>query len=95
MKAHQKIVLWTDVPLIYYCHISGRRRLNQKEANMVFWQRLVITVIAMLAASFILGIIWRSVFNMVMPSYLAGIIGGLTALPVWEFLKRIKPKDKK
>jgi len=83
------------VPLIYYCHISERRRLNQKEANMVFWQRLVITVIAMLAASFILGIIWRSVFNMVMPSYLAGIIGGLTALPVWEFLKRIKPKEKK
>jgi hypothetical protein len=62
---------------------------------MAFWQRLVITVIAMLAASFILGIIWRSVFNMGMPSYLAGIIGGLTALPVWEFLKRIKTKEKK
>ena len=62
---------------------------------MAFWQRLVITVIAMLAASFILGIIWRSVFNMVMPGYLAGIIGGLTALPVWEFLKRIKAKEKK
>jgi hypothetical protein len=30
-----------------------------------------------------------------MPGYLSGIIGGLAALPVWEFLKRIKPKDKK
>ena len=62
---------------------------------MAFWQRFVITVIAMLAVSFILGIIWRSVFNMGMPSYLAGIIGGLTALPVWEVLKRIKAKEKK
>jgi glucose-6-phosphate-specific signal transduction histidine kinase len=65
------------------------------EVNMVFWQRLLIAVIAMLAASFIAGIIWRSTFNMLMPSYLAGFIGGLTALPVWEILKRIKPKDKK
>jgi len=62
---------------------------------MPFWQRLSITIIAMLAASFILGVFWRSVFNIPLPSYLAGIIGGLTALPVWEFLKRIKPSKKK
>lgn len=62
---------------------------------MVFWQRLLITVIVMLAAGFIAGFIWRSIFNLVMPSYLAGFIGGLTALPVWEFLKRLKPREKK
>jgi hypothetical protein len=62
---------------------------------MPFWQRLSITFLAMLAASFIMGVFWRSIFNIPLPSYLAGIIGGLTALPVWEFLKRIKPKDKK
>ena len=62
---------------------------------MVFWKRLVITVIAMLVVSFILGYIWRSIFNMAMPSYLAGFIGGLTALPIWELLKRIKAKEKK
>ena len=61
---------------------------------MPFWQRLLITVIGMLAASFIVGTIWRSVFDTGIPSYLAGFIGGLTALPVWEFLKRIKPKEK-
>jgi len=49
----------------------------------------------MLAVSFLAGTIWRSVFNMVIPSYLAGAIGGLTALPVWEFLKRIKTKKEK
>jgi hypothetical protein len=62
---------------------------------MPFWQRLSITFLAMLAASFFLGIFWRSIFNIPLPSYLAGIVGGLTALPVWEFLKRIKPKEKK
>ena len=62
---------------------------------MVFWQRLFITVFSMLAVSFIVGLFWRSVFNVPIPSYLAGIVGGLTALPVWEILKRIKPKERK
>ena len=62
---------------------------------MPFWQRLLITVISMVAASFIAGAIWYALFNMRIPSYLAGIIGGLTALPIWEFLKRIKPKEKR
>ena len=62
---------------------------------MVFWQRLGITVIAMLVASFVVGLFWRSLFMMPIPSYLAGIIGGITALPVWELLKKIKPKEKK
>ena len=62
---------------------------------MPFWQRLLITVISMLAISFVVGIFWRSLFDLPIPSYLAGIIGGLTALPIWELLKRIKSKDKK
>jgi len=62
---------------------------------MVFWQRLLIAVLVMLAASFIVGLIWRSTFNMIIPSYIAGVIAGLAALPVWELLKRIKPKKEK
>ena len=62
---------------------------------MHLWQRLLITVIAMLAVSFIVGAIWRSAFNIGMPSYLAGIVGGLTALPIWELLKRVQPKEEK
>jgi hypothetical protein len=61
---------------------------------MPFWQRLGLTVIAMLVASFIVGLLWRNLFNMPIPSYLAGIIGGVTALPVWELLKKIKKKEK-
>ena len=47
---------------------------------MPFWQRLLITVIAMLTASFVAGLIWQGIFNIGLPSYAAGIIGGLTAL---------------
>jgi hypothetical protein len=62
---------------------------------MPLWQRIIITVIAMLAAGFVVGIFWRQLFDMAMPSYLAGVTGGLTALPVWELLKRIKSKQEK
>jgi hypothetical protein len=62
---------------------------------MPFWQRLVITVVAMLAASFVVGLIWSNLFGVGLPSYVAGMIGGLTALPVWEFLRRVGPKRAK
>lgn len=60
---------------------------------MPFWQRLLITLIAMLAVSFVVGLLWTRIFNFGLPSYAAGVIGGLTALPVWEFLKRVKKKS--
>ncbi len=59
---------------------------------MPFWQRLLITLIAMLAVSFVAGLLWQSVLGFALPSYAAGIIGGLTALPLWEFLKRVGEK---
>jgi hypothetical protein len=59
---------------------------------MPFWQRLLITLIAMAAASLVVGLIWRALFSFELPSYLGGVIGGLTAVPVWEFLKRIGPR---
>ena len=55
---------------------------------------MALAILSMLIVSFIVGVIWRSSFDMVIPSYLSGAIGGLVALPVWEFLKRIKPKTK-
>jgi hypothetical protein len=41
----------------------------------------------MLAASYVAGLLWKNSFNSFIPSYLAGIIGGLMALPVWELLR--------
>jgi hypothetical protein len=60
---------------------------------MPLWQRMMITVVTMLAASFVVGLIWKILFNDLIPSYLAGIVGGLAALPVWEFLRRVGPKS--
>ena len=53
------------------------------------WQRLLITLVAMLLTSFFAGLVWRGVFNANIPSYLSGLIGGITAVPVWELLKRL------
>ena len=59
---------------------------------MPLWQRLLVTLLAMLAAGFVVGLIWQAIFNAALPSYLAGLVGGLAALPVWEFLKRVGPR---
>ena len=56
---------------------------------MPLWQRLAITLATMLLTSFVAGLVWRGVFNAGIPSYLSGVVGGVTALPMWEFLKRI------
>ena len=61
------------------------------QLQLPFWQRLLLTIAAMLVASGIAGLLWRSIFNFSLPSYAAGIVGGLAALPCWELLRRIRP----
>jgi Na+/glutamate symporter len=56
------------------------------------WQRLIITVLVMLAASYLAAVLWNVVFGVALPSYLAGLVGGLAALPVWDLLQRIRSK---
>ncbi|HEX6114703.1 MAG TPA: hypothetical protein VFZ10_20580 [Geminicoccaceae bacterium] len=60
--------------------------------GMPLWQRLLVTLIAMVVASLVVGYVWWEIFGFQLPSYLAGVVGGLTAVPVWEFLKRFRPK---
>ena len=57
------------------------------------WQRLLITLAVMLAASYLVGLVWHWIFNADIPSYLSGAVGGLTAVPTWEFLRRIRSKQ--
>jgi hypothetical protein len=59
---------------------------------MPLWQRLIITIVAIVVASFVVGLIWHRIFGFGLPSYIGGVIGGLTAVPVWEFLRRIQSK---
>jgi hypothetical protein len=56
------------------------------------WQRLLITLAVMLLASWLVGLAWRWLLGSEMPSYLSGLVGGITAVPTWEFLRRIGPK---
>jgi hypothetical protein len=59
---------------------------------MPFWQRAIITLVAMIVVSFVFGYIWRTLLGFTLPDYVSGVVGGVTAVPVWEFLKRIRPK---
>ena len=61
---------------------------------MPLWQRLVFTTVAIVLASFIAGLIWHRLFGFSLPSYIGGVIGGLTAVPIWEFLKRMSSEKK-
>lgn len=54
---------------------------------MPLWKRLAITVAAMLIASLVFGLLWHALFDLRLPSYVAGVIGGLAALATWEFLR--------
>lgn len=55
---------------------------------MPLWQRLVVTLLAMAAASLmamaaaslIVGLIWRALFGLELPSYVAGVAGAITAV---------------
>jgi hypothetical protein len=57
---------------------------------MPLWQRLLTTLATMLLTSFVAGLLWRWLFDADIPSYLSGIVGGVTAVPMWELLKRIE-----
>ena len=54
---------------------------------MTLWKRLLITVVAMVLASLMVGLVWLALFDARIPSYLSGVIGGLAALATWEFLR--------
>lgn len=58
---------------------------------MPLWQRLAITIAVMLVASYVAGWIWQWLLGFALPSFAAGLVGGLAALPTWDFLKRIRP----
>ncbi len=59
---------------------------------MPIWQRLLITLVVMLLTSYLVGLFWHWIFSSDIPSYLSGAVGGLSAVPTWEFLQRIRPK---
>jgi len=59
---------------------------------MPFWQRSLILLVAVMAVSFIVGIVVHSLFGFYLPSYVSGVVGGLSAVLIWDLLKKVKPK---
>lgn len=54
---------------------------------MSLGKRVVFTLIAMVAASFLVGLLWRGTFDARIPSYLSGFVGGVFAIAAWEFFR--------
>jgi len=54
---------------------------------MSFGKRALFTLVAMVVASFLVGLLWRGAFDARIPSYLSGLIGGVSAVAIWEFLR--------
>ncbi len=61
---------------------------------MKLWQVLVATLLAVLLVSFLTTALWRAVFDARMPSYIAGMVGGVAAVFVWSFLQRYRHKNR-
>lgn len=65
---------------------------------MTFWVRLIVTIALMVAISYLISLLYQSMFGGArMPSYISGLIGGLVGIPVWEILQKFKadPNKKK
>jgi hypothetical protein len=54
---------------------------------MSFGKRALFTLLAMVIASFVVGLLWRGAFDARIPSYLSGVVGGLSAIAAWEFFR--------
>lgn len=69
-----------DCRNVHYCGVT----------SMSFWQRLLFLLAAVLAVSLLFSLLWQQLFNFALPAYVVGLVGGLTAVPVWDTLKRTK-----
>jgi hypothetical protein len=59
---------------------------------MPFWQRLLILVVSVMGVSIIVGLVWHAMFDFYLPSYVTGVVGGLSAVFIWDLLKKTKSK---
>ncbi len=61
---------------------------------MSFWKRFLVLLVVVVLISLVINLLWNWMFNFGLPPYVSGVVGGLTAVPVWDALKRIKPTQK-
>lgn len=59
---------------------------------MPLWYRLLITLTAIIVVSWVAITLLEALIGVRLPSYVAGVIGGIAGVPVWELLRRVQPK---
>ena len=59
---------------------------------MPFWQRALITLAAIVVVSWAVVTLLESLIGIGLPGYVAGVIGGVAGVPVWELLQRVRAK---
>ena len=52
---------------------------------------ILVIIGVMLLTSYLAGLLCQTLLGVPLPSYVAGAVGGLAALPTWDLLKRIQP----
>jgi hypothetical protein len=72
---------------------TAKMEAPSRGTPMPLWQRLLITLAVMLLTSYLVGLLWQWIFTAEIPSYLSGAVGGISAVPTWEFMLRIRRKQ--
>ncbi len=57
---------------------------------MPLWQRALITLIAIAVVSWVAVTLLEALVGFTLPAYIAGVIGGIAGVPVWEVLRRVQ-----
>ena len=52
----------------------------------------LLTIAATLGVVYVATVIWGVLFASALPSVVGGLVGGLSALPIWEGLRRLRNK---
>ena len=68
--------------------------IQAEEPTMPIWQRMLITLALIVAASWLVTLLLEAMLGVRLPAYIAGVIGGITGVPVWELLRRVQAKPK-
>lgn len=59
---------------------------------MPLWQRIAVTLVAIAAVSWVAITLIEALIGFRLPGYIAGVIGGIAGVPVWEVLRRVQPR---